>query len=241
MKRGFLILDLETVPDRALYSPPEAKPGDVPAFPPLWAHQPIVIGALWLDERYRFQRIGTVGEGKEEPAMLADLAGFVDRERPRLVTWNGRSFDLPVIALRCMRHGIPLRFYFQDRDYRQRYSDEGHLDLCDLLAEHGAARAIGLDPASRLIGLPGKTGIDGSQVEALFSSGQLQAIRDYCLSDVAQTAFLLLRYRLVQGALTADGYRSAAGALFEALSGDARTANLCLQIDRQRLLSTYEG
>ena len=33
---------------------------------------------------------------------------------------------------------------------------------------------------------------------ALHLAGQLEALRAYCLSDVAQTAFLLLRFRLVR-------------------------------------------
>ena len=67
-----------------------------------------------------------------------------------------------------------------------------------------------LDGAARIIGLPGKDGVDGSQVEGLFHAGQIEALRRYCLSDVAQTAFLFLRYRLVAGDLDRDGYRHAA-------------------------------
>src|SRR5688572_4389499 len=139
MNRGFLVLDIETVPDAALYTPPPAKETQERPFPPLYAHRPIVLGVCWFDETYGFKRLGVVGEGKDEPGALADFSAFVDRERPHLVTYNGRGFDLPVIALRCLRHGIPLRFYYQDSDYRYRYSEAGHLDLADVLADHGAA------------------------------------------------------------------------------------------------------
>jgi predicted PolB exonuclease-like 3'-5' exonuclease len=237
--RGFLVLDIETVPDRSLWQPAQAT--EPAPFPPLYAHRPIVLGVLWLDENYRLKRLGVVGEGKDEAGMLADFAAFVDRERPHLVTYNGRGFDLPVIALRCLRHGIPLRFYYQDRDYRYRYSEEGHLDLCDFLAEHGAARSMGLDAMARLIGLPGKVGVDGSQVEGLYNAGQLEAIKDYCLSDVAQTTFLLLRFRLLEGLLAADAYRAATAALLDALAGDGRLARFSLQIDRERLLHCAAG
>jgi predicted PolB exonuclease-like 3'-5' exonuclease len=238
MTRGYLVLDIETVPDASLWSPPEPHPGTERAFPPLYAHRPIVIGVLWLDEEYRFKRIGVIGDAKDEAGALVDFAQFVERERLHLVTYNGRGFDLPVILLRCLRHGVPMRFYYQDRDYRYRYSDEGHVDLCDFLADHGATRPSGLDAVARLIGLPGKVGVDGSQVEGLFNAGQIEAIRNYCLSDVAQTAFLLLRFRLVQGLLAPDHYRAAAAALLEALSGDARLAPLVERIDRERLLGT---
>jgi predicted PolB exonuclease-like 3'-5' exonuclease len=238
MSRGYLVLDIETVPDPSLWSPPEVGAGVERSFPPLYAHRPIVLGVLWLDESYAFKRIGVIGEAQNEAGALSDFAQFVERERLHLVTYNGRGFDLPVIVLRCLRHGVPLRFYYQDRDYRYRYSDEGHVDLCDFLTEHGAARAMGLDAVARLIGLPGKVGVDGSQVEGLFNAGQIESIRNYCLSDVAQTAFLLLRFRLVQGLLAPEHYRVAAAGLFDALAADARLAPLVGRIDRERLLGT---
>jgi 3'-5' exonuclease len=233
--RGYLVLDIETVPDGELYSPPEVATGTERPFPPLWAHRPIVIGVLWLDDTYRMKRIGILGEDKDEPAMLADLARFADEHRPHLVTYNGRAFDLPVLALRCLRHGVAMRFAY-DRNFRYRYSDEGHLDLFDFLSDHGAARVGSLDALAHLVGLPGKVGVDGSQVEGLYNAGQLPLIKNYCLSDVTQTAFLLLRYRLLQGALAIDDYRDAAGALCMALAGDPRVAPVLDRIDRRRLL-----
>ena len=55
--------------------------------------------------------------------------------------------------------------------------------------------------------------VDGSQVEGLYATGQLDLIKKYCLSDVAQTAFLFLRYRLLQGIIDGPGYRAAASRL----------------------------
>jgi predicted PolB exonuclease-like 3'-5' exonuclease len=157
------------------------------------------------------------------------------KERPLLVTYNGRGFDLPVLTLRCLRHGVPLGFTY-DGAFRHRYVDVGHLDLHDHLSDHGAARGLSLDTMARVIGLPGKVGVDGSQVEGLYLAGQLEAIKNYCLSDVAQTAFLLLRFRLLQGLLSPERYRAAATALFEQLAPDPRLSPLTGRIDRARLL-----
>jgi predicted PolB exonuclease-like 3'-5' exonuclease len=235
--RSYLVLDIETIPDPDLYSPPEGA-GAVEArpFPPLYAHRPIVLGVLWLDESYGFRRIGVIGENKDEAGMLQDFANFADQQRPHLVTYNGRSFDMPVIALRCLRHGVPLRFFFQDRDYRHRYSDSGHIDLYDFLSEHGAAKVGSLDAIARVMGLPGKVGVDGSQVEGLYNAGQLDMIKKYCLTDVAQTAFLFLRYRLLQGVLDVPGYQKAAAELLAALAADGRVQPVLERIDRPRLL-----
>lgn len=236
MSRSYLVFDIETVPDPALYVHPDVAGGVERPFPPLHVHRPIVLGVLWLDDDYRFKRIGVIGEGKDEKGMLEDFSEFVARHRPELVTYNGRGFDLPVIALRSLRHGVPLSWYYQDRRVRHRYSEEGHLDLCDMLSDHGAARALSLDAVARLIGLPGKVGVDGSQVEGLFHAGQLDAIKSYCLADVVQTALVFLRFRLLQGALDPARYRTVVQALLESLGADARVTGVIEAIDGERLL-----
>ena len=222
----YLVLDIETIPDRELFTPPEPSNGVERPFPPLYACRPIVIGVIWLDEALAVKRIGTFGEGKDEAGMMADFAEFMGKWRPHVVTWNGRGFDLPVLALRALRFGLDFGWYYRGDGYRYRFTEEGHIDLCDVLADYGAAKMTSLDGASRLIGLPGKDGVDGSQVEGLYQAGQLEALRHYCLSDVAQTAFLFLRYRLVSGAIDRDVYRRVA-------AGHARRAR-----DRRALRSS---
>ncbi len=245
--RSHLIFDLETVPDYELYTAPEAKAGvDQPIAPP-YAQIPVAIGVLWLDQDYSFKRLGVVGDDREggvaddreelgEAAMLHDFVSFIDRHRPRLVTYNGRGFDLPVVAMRSLRHGLSLPWYYKGRDYRYRYTDEGHLDLCDFLSDHGASRYFSLNAAARIIGLPGKMDVDGSQVEALYRAGQLEKIRLYCLADVVQTTFLFLRFQLLQGALELEQYREVAGGLLTALEEDGRMQELIDLTDRGRLL-----
>jgi predicted PolB exonuclease-like 3'-5' exonuclease len=152
------------------------------------------------------------------------------------VTWNGRGFDLPVLMLRSLRYGVSAPWYYRKAGYRYRYSTDKHIDLCDVLADHGATRMTSLHGAARLIGLPGKDGVDGSQVEALYRTGQIEALRGYCLSDVAQTAFLFLRYRLLAGQLDRSTYTQAATGLLATMGADTRLAPLCQHIDRPRLL-----
>jgi predicted PolB exonuclease-like 3'-5' exonuclease len=234
--RSYLVLDIETVPDLELYAHPEVAQGVERPFPPLHSHRPIVIGVLWLDENYLPKRLGCIGEDKDERGMLQDFSKFCEQHRPNLVTFNGRGFDLPVLSLRCMRQGVPMNFFHADRDYRYRFSDMGHIDLYDFLSDHGAARVGPLDSLARLIGLPGKVGVDGSQVEGLYNAGQLQAIRNYCLADVTQTAFLLLRYRLLQGLLDVETYRARAQGFIDYFTADGRLAPVLDKIDRRYLM-----
>jgi len=243
----YLIFDLETVPDTERWQPPDVGHAE-PAFPPTWAHRIIVIGCLRLDAAYRLRGFGVLTaspaaapaslerEDDRERQLLARFSELVGQARPVLVTYNGRSFDLPVIVMRALCHAVALPWYYREREIRHRYSGDGHLDLCDWLADHGAARASKLDAIARLIGLPGKLGIDGSQVEGLHRTGQLSAIERYCLADVAQTALLFLRFRLLQGLIAADTYRERTAALLDALAADARIADVLGRLDRARLL-----
>ena len=240
----YLVLDIETIPDVERWNRPEVPHGTEPPFPPTWAHRIVVIGCLWLDHGYRLKRLGVVGDpdggqgtaDQRERALLDDFSRFVGRARPVLVTYNGRAFDLPVIALRSLCHGVSLGWYYRERNVRYRYSEEGHLDLCDWLADHGATRSGSLDAVARLIGLPGKVGVDGSQVEGLYHAGQLTSIQRYCLADVAQTALLFLRFRLLQGLLRADAYQDATRALLDAFAADGRVDDVLAGVDRTQLL-----
>lgn len=234
---GYLVLDIETVPDTTLWRCPEVPAGAERPFPPTYAHRVIVVGCLWLDADYRMRKLGILGEGGDEPTVLQAFSRFVDDRRPALVTYNGRTFDLPVLALRSLHCGIAMGWYYQERGLRYRYSEEGHIDLCDWLADHGAARSSSLDAMARLIGLPGKIGCDGSQIEGMYGAGELGRIQDYCLADVAQTALLFLRFRLLQGVLDSAGYRAAVADLTRQLEGDARLTSLVAAIDGDRLLT----
>jgi predicted PolB exonuclease-like 3'-5' exonuclease len=233
---SYLVLDIETIPDRALWTPPEPGPGGERAFPPLYACRPVVLGVLLLDQELRCERLGTLGAAADEAGMLATFADLVEARRPQLISWNGRGFDLPVLVLRSLRQGLAWPWYYGEGEYRNRRSEVAHLDLGDALADHGAARMTSLDGASRLIGLPGKDGVDGSQVEGMFEAGQLEALDRYCLCDVTQTAFLFLRYRLLAGQLPRAAYTRAATALLDALAADGRVARVTDRVDRARLL-----
>lgn len=245
----YLVLDIETIPDVERWQRPETSPGVESGFPPAWAHRIIVIGCLLLDDHYRLKRLGVIGDpaggtgsaDDRERGLLEDFSRFVGKARPVLVTYNGRSFDLPVMALRALCHAVPLGWYYREKGVRYRFSEEGHLDLCDWLADHGATRPGKLDTVARLIGLPGKVGIDGSQVEGLYRAGQLATIQKYCLADVAQTAFLFLRFRLLQGQLDEAHYRERAAALLDALAEDGRVGEVLQGLDRDHLLARRGG
>jgi predicted PolB exonuclease-like 3'-5' exonuclease len=233
MSRSYLIIDIETVLDPEL---PIAESSEAERLPAPPHHKVVVIGALSMDERYEPRKLGCVGEGKSERGLLSDFAKFLDDRRPTLVTYNGRGFDLPVIACRCLRHGLPLRHYYASRDVRYRFSPDGHLDLMDYLADHGAAKPAKLDILAKLCGMPGKVGVDGKDVGPLVHAGRIQEVRDYCLCDVVQTAGLFLRTQLLRGELDVEAYRNAMNQLLTLIDGDPRVRPVAQAVDRSRLL-----
>ena len=234
MTHSYLVLDIETVIDREL---PREETGDTTGLPPPPFHQIAVIGVLWMDASYAVQRLGVMGgEGKGEPEVLGDFCRFVGERQPDLVTYNGRGFDLPVIASRCLRHGVPFRHYYAARDVRYRFSPQGHLDLMDFLTDFGACKASKLDVVARSVGMPGKLGIDGKDVGPMIHAGRLAEVQAYCLCDVVQTAGVFLRVQLLRGELERDAYVTAMRGLIERIDSDARLAPVARALDRRRLL-----
>jgi predicted PolB exonuclease-like 3'-5' exonuclease len=233
MARSHLVLDIETVLDPEL---PIAEGSDVERLPAPPHHQIVVIGVLWFDADYKVSRLGIIGEGKDEPTTLRDFSRFLEDRKPELVTYNGRGFDMPVIAARCLRHGVPLRHYYRSRDIRFRYSADGHLDLMDYVADFGAAKPSKLDVIAKLCGMPGKVGISGAEVGPLVHAGRIEEVRNYCLCDVVQTGGVFLRVQLLRGEIDIASYRQAMGGLIEHIRTDARVAPVSRGLNEARLL-----
>jgi len=225
-----LILDIETIPDPEL---PRADDSEKVPAPPF--NQVVTIGCL-LFEDYVPKKLGVVGEGRDERAMLTDLATWLGKSRPTIVTWNGRGFDMPVITSRTFRHGVPMPWWYSDRSTRYRYSPEGHFDLMDFLADFGAAKSARLDVYAKLIGFPGKVGVDGSQVAPMVHAGKLDEVNAYCLCDVAQTAAIFLRVELLRGALSREHYVAAGRGLLTFLDGEPRVTPVMAAANRARFL-----
>ncbi len=225
-----LVLDIETIPDPELPRLDDSERVPAPPF-----NQIVTLGCLLLED-YVPKKIGCVGEGKPEAELLADFAGWLDRTRPCVVTWNGRGFDMPVITSRALKHGLSMPWWFADRNTRYRYSPEGHFDLMDFLADFGAAKSSRLDVFAKLVGLPGKVGVDGSQVAPMVHAGRLAEVNAYCLCDVAQTAALFLRVQLLRGALDVTQFRDKGRGLVDFYAADPRLAPVNENLDRARYL-----
>src|SRR6266849_4914061 len=66
---------------------------------------------------------------------------------------------------------------------------------------------VQLDELARLLGFPGKIGMDGSKVWEAYQSGKIDDIRKYCETDVANTYLVFQRFQLLRGACDEALYR----------------------------------
>jgi len=184
-------------------------------FLPLHLHRVVVISCALRDrDSFKVWSLGAGGESEDE--LIQRFFDGIDRYTPQIVSWNGGGFDLPVLHYRGLIHGVKAARYwdlgednrdFKWNNYISRYHSR-HLDLMDLLALYQPRANAPLDDLAQLMGLPGKLGMEGSQVWAAYQAGKLVEIRNYCEADVVNTYLVFLRFQLMRGALTSDQHRT---------------------------------
>ena len=176
-------------------------------------HRVVAISCALRDrDSVKVWSLGTAADGERD--LVKRFFDGVDKYTPQLVSWNGSGFDLPVLHYRALFHGIPAPRYWDlgedDREFKfNNYLSRFHLrhiDLMDILASYQNRAWAPLDEVAQLAGLPGKLGIGGAHVFAAWKRGEIEGIRNYCETDVANTYLLYQRFQLVRGHLTPEGY-----------------------------------
>jgi predicted PolB exonuclease-like 3'-5' exonuclease len=185
------VLDIETI------APPVADEG----FPPWATHSVIVVSILIATkERYgEWQfKIETVDFLSGEPAAIERVSHLI--EGRNLLTFNGRGFDIPVLALTAMKHQ---RFDLAgiSRAWQSHRFSGRHHDLADIVSGYGGARGSSLEMLCSQLGIPAKQDTHGGDVAELVAKREFRKIREYCESDVAATLAL---FACVEGLRSRD-------------------------------------
>jgi predicted PolB exonuclease-like 3'-5' exonuclease len=230
-----IIWDIETVPDLKGFAAANGHDGksddEIRAalgdkFPKHIYHFIICIGALVAhreENRWAVDALGAphVGE-RSEKALISSFVDRIAELSPQLVTFNGSSFDLPVLRYRAMFHGVAapglaLRPYFN------RYTEDA-VDLCDVLSSFSSQNKATLHELCRVIGVPGKPdGISGAEVEKYYRDGHIREIAEYCESDVLNTYRIWLRYELFRGHLTDVEFQASEACLVDFIKARGNT------------------
>jgi predicted PolB exonuclease-like 3'-5' exonuclease len=245
MAASVLVFDIETIPDvaglRALRGADaalsdaevfateqaERKEGGKSDMLPLYLQRVLVISCVFRNAKGVTVQSFVDRSGNEEGAVIQTFFEKIEKHQPQLVSWNGGGFDLPVLHYRGLRHGIVADKYWDlgedDREYKwnnyiSRYHTR-HLDLMDLLALYQPRANAPLDAMAKLCGLPGKLGMDGSQVYPAYLDGKLEDIRRYCETDVMNTYLLYCRFQKMRGGFTEAEHEREVGLVRETLSG----------------------
>jgi 3'-5' exonuclease len=221
---AFLVVDTESIPDGRLlsavkYAGENLSPEDAiiraqaeardsswrkSDFLPVTFQIPVAICVLRVGADFTLQAMTYLDSPLFRPREIVKMFwyGVSRHNKAKMVTFNGRAFDMPLLELAAFRYGYSARDYYQNS--RNRY--HGPIDLCDFMTNFGACRLDGgLDLLAKLLGKPGKIGgLKGDQVYPMHRDGKFQEINDYCLCDTLDTYFVFLRTRILTGDISIE-------------------------------------
>jgi 3'-5' exonuclease len=201
MKPNVMVWDLETYPDLQGFAAVNYLVGKTDTevrelmgdkFPKHIYHSIACIGALIAhraNDHWAVDAIGAphIGDRTEKELIEAFVAKIAEL-KPQLVTFNGNTFDLPVLRYRGMTHGVAAPG-LAARPYFNRFADDA-VDLCDVLASFSSQARASLHEICKVIGLSGKpAGIHGGEVERYILEGRIKEVAHYYLSIVLNEYF----------------------------------------------------
>jgi 3'-5' exonuclease len=234
--QSVIVWDLETVPDLGGFAAANDLVGRTDAdiravlgnrFPKHIYHTIVCIGALVADregDHWAVDALGAphVGE-RTEKQLISAFCEKIAELTPQLVTFNGNTFDLPVLRYRAMIHGISAPG-LAARPYFNRYTEDA-VDLCDILSSFAPHTKASLNELSKIMGMPGKPkGIDGTDVERYSLEGKVKEIAHYCETDVVNTYRVWLRHELFRSRLNESEHQASERNLADFIRGRANTA-----------------
>jgi predicted PolB exonuclease-like 3'-5' exonuclease len=180
-------------------------------FPKHIYHSIVCIAALIAQQEDGCWKVSALGaphvSDRPEKDLISSFVDKISELSPQLVTFNGSSFDLPVLRYRAMVHGVAAPG-LSARPYFHRYTDDA-IDLCDVLSSFSSPGKASLHEICAVMGLPGKPdGMSGAEVERYYREGRIREIAEYCETDIVNTYRLWLRYELFRGRLSPSGFQT---------------------------------
>ena len=235
MTNSIIVWDIETIPDLQGYAAANGHGGKTDAeiraiigdkFPKHVYHSIVCIGALVAhreDECWAVDAIGAPHtQTRSEKELIQTFVNKIAELNPQLITFNGNSFDLPVLRYRAMTHSISAPG-LAARPYFNRYTDDA-IDLCDALSSFAPQARASLHELCKVMGLSGKPeGIHGGEIARYCLEGRIKEVADYCETDIVNTYRLWLRYELFRGRLTSIEHQFSEQKLKEFIDSRADT------------------
>ena len=136
------------------------------------------------DEEWEVEEKNIKYKGIAEPELVKLFWKYISKV-DKVITFNGRNFDLPFLMLRSAMLGIKPTVNL----IHNRYNITRHIDLLDQFTFYGITRKFNLDFYCHAFGItsPKAKGITGMEVKELYKAGRIKDIAVYCGEDVKAT------------------------------------------------------
>lgn len=103
----------------------------------------------------------------------------------RIITFNGRTFDIPFIMMRSAINKVKPSKNFMG----YRFDTIRHIDLMEQFTFYGLTKKFNLDFYCQSFGIesPKSKGVTGMEVSELYKAGRIKDIAIYCGDDIKAT------------------------------------------------------
>jgi predicted PolB exonuclease-like 3'-5' exonuclease len=140
------------------------------------------------------------GEEKEIISEFNDIIENIpitNQATLNIIGHNIKGFDAPWIFRKAIQYKFKALITFMSGYPRWNtlFTDKKMIDTMELWGYMDYKNFISMDDIATFLGIPGKKGMDGSQVFDFFKEGKLNDIFEYCKGDVVEVRSIY--YRLI--------------------------------------------
>jgi predicted PolB exonuclease-like 3'-5' exonuclease len=174
---------------------------------PLYLHKVVAISTI-IKTNKEIQIISLGKNGYDEKNMVQQFFEEVERYQPKLISWNGRGFDMPILYIRAMNYKIQAKHLLHNlssdlkSNICQGKYDESHTDLIDILPTSQSTSRVSLHSFASLLGVPCVKDTEITNIWNTFLTGGDKEIRNDCDMDVVKIYLIFLRLQHFRGYLS---------------------------------------
>ena len=178
---------------------------------PLYQYRIASASVLVESDSGEFELISFIGVSESE--LLVKLAQLID-SASELISWNGDSFERPVLAYRYLKHGVACPAMFDQ------FSIDSvvHTTLSSEISGFQETKYLPLADIAAVLGLPRDKGLEHIDILESYQQDKFAEITQACDIDVLNTFLVSKRLELTKGELNNSEYQEDCDTLHTYLS-----------------------
>lgn len=195
---------------------------------PHYLQRIVAISAVLISgEQFKLWSLGD--ENSSEQALLQRFYAGIERYTPRILSWGGRAFDLPVIQYRSLLYPLSACgarvSAEQDNELREQpeHWQQRHTDLQEVLSAHRSQARAGLNEIAMLCGFPGNRAMDDARRWRAWLAGDIAALRENGEKNALNCYLIYLNWQRNRGQLEPQHYQAHCGLIREQLKASGHT------------------